>query len=77
MHPESLIVGLSNCNNFNFSTAVFVDFLIDLNISIDEFFQYMNKLVDFRFIITLTENTFNFILKKYNVSSDDSTKEKF
>ncbi len=76
VHPESMIVGLSNCNNFNFSTAVFVDFLIDLNISIDEFFQYMNKLVDFRFIITLTENTFNFILKKYNVSSDDSTKEK-
>ena len=25
VHPESLIVGLSNCNNFNFSTAVFFD----------------------------------------------------
>lgn len=75
VHPEPMISSLSNLNEYKFSTIGIIDFLTELEISINDMFDYMNKLIDFRFIVTLTEKSFNFIVRKYDGISDDDIKE--
>ena len=75
VHPEPIISCLSNSDEYKFSTIRIVDFLTELEITISDMFEYMNKLVDFRFLITLTEKSFNYIVKKYDEIADDDKKE--
>lgn len=75
VHPEPIVSYLSNCDEYNFSTSVTIDFLTELDISLNDLLEYMNKLVEFRFIITLTVKSFNHIIRKYDGIKDEEIKE--
>lgn len=75
VNPEPAVSYLSCIDECKFSTIGIIDFLVELGISINDMFDYMNKLIDFRFIVTLTEKSFDFIVRKYDEITDDDIKE--
>ncbi len=75
VNSEPIMSFLSYYDGYNFLTVGIIDFIVELDVSIDDLFEYMNKLVDFRFVITLTKKSFNYIVKKYDEITDDNVKE--
>lgn len=53
-----------------------IDFLSSINIDIDDLLNYMNKMVEFRFLVSLTKDTLNYILTQYEKIVDIEKQEK-
>lgn len=53
-----------------------IDFLSSINIDIDDLLDYMNKMVEFRFLVSLTKYTLNYILSQYEKIVDIGKQEK-
>lgn len=71
---EAHLTAMSQNEELMINTIGIIDFLCEINIPILELLGIMKKMVEYRFMITLTEHSFFHLLKQYS-NSDPKTQD--
>lgn len=74
---EVTIMSLIQIKEMNISGIGILNFLIELNTDVYELLDYMKKMVEYRFLISLTKESIYYILNQYNKIENQERKEAF